>query len=126
VREVPWDFRRAFDPGTETLFKRAVMEQIRSRLPGSVVFRIETEETEKGFPDLLLCQGTEYHLIEIKVSDSGGAIHFTKAQPAFYRRNRDLEISVFAWDVPRNRCVEIRAKELAELQGIRLAIPEDL
>jgi hypothetical protein len=124
MKVAPWDFRTAFSPGMETPFKRALVSQIRARLPGGTVFRIETEETEPGFPDLLLCRGKEYHLIETKVSDARGVITFTKAQPAFYRRHKDLEISVFAWDVPRNRCVEITPEDLKGMDGLRWAIPE--
>jgi hypothetical protein len=123
VKEVPWRFKRIFYPGEETPFKQEVVRHLREKFPLGKVFRIETEETERGFPDLLLLHKGEYRLIETKVSDKKGVIDFTPAQPLFYRRHRELELSVLAWDVPGGRCVELVPEDMEALDGLRLALP---
>lgn len=58
---------------------------------------IETEETVAGFPDVL---GIDFegkaHFFEFKISDSKGNIKFQPTQPAFYRMNSDINVSVIA------------------------------
>ena len=67
------------------------------------VFFIETEETEKGFPDVIAtdviaCDTNSLHLYEFKVSDLKGRIKFQKDQPRFYLKNKILNVQIVALD----------------------------
>lgn len=81
---------------TEQAFK---MEWIRrNRKHFMELFCIETEETVKGFPDVLAieehdnCSQTPYFL-EFKKARNG-FIHFQSTQPAFYKKHNRLFISI--------------------------------
>lgn len=64
------------------------------------VFCIETEETVAGFPDVMcIDRNNRIQLIEFKVSDRSGNVKFQPTQPAFYRKNSDLPISVVVMDM---------------------------
>ena len=83
---------------TEQAFK---MEWIRrNRKYYMTVFCIETEETVKGFPDVLAidekddCSQTPYFL-EFKKARNG-FVEFQPTQPAFYRKNPRMFISMIA------------------------------
>lgn len=95
------------DCKTEQAFK---MEWLRRNKDKFLkVFCIETEETVKGFPDVLGIResvvlddkGAEKHkwqapvFIEFKKAKNGW-IKFQPTQPAFYKANRELEIEVCA------------------------------
>ena len=84
---------------TEQQFK---MEWIRRHKKEYVaVFPIETEETVKGFPDVLAIHKIDWatqqvpYLIEFKRAKRG-FIKFQPTQPAFYKANPDLFIYVIA------------------------------
>lgn len=56
---------------------------------------IETEETVAGFPDVMgIDEDNHIHLFEFKITDKTGRFKFQPTQPAFYRQNRDIPISV--------------------------------
>jgi len=57
------------------------------------VFPIESEETVRGFPDILAesTENTAYHF-ELKVVHPDGTVRFERSQPVFYRRNWRLNI----------------------------------
>lgn len=83
---------------TEQAFK---MEWIRrNRQNFMEIFCIETEETVKGFPDVLIieegnyCRQTPYFL-EFKKAKNG-IIHFQPTQPAFFKSHKRLFHSVVA------------------------------
>ena len=81
------------------------------------VFFIETEETEKGFPDVLAldCCGADSflsYLYEFKVSDEKGMIKFRRDQPRFYLKNKELVIFVIAFD---NRDGTVHTFRVSEL-----------
>ena len=63
------------------------------------VFCIETEETIKGFPDVLLIsrETGKAFFLEFKFAKKGSIIHFQANQPAFYKQNPDLDIKVVAY-----------------------------
>lgn len=82
---------------TEQQFK---MEWIRRHKKEYVaVFPIETEETVKGFPDVLAIHKIDWttqqvpYLLEFKRANRG-FIKFQPTQPAFYKANPDLFIYV--------------------------------
>ena len=83
---------------TEQQFK---MEWIRRHKKEYVaVFPIETEETVKGFPDVLAIHKIDWatqvpYLIEFKRARRG-FIKFQPTQPAFYKANPELFIFVVA------------------------------
>lgn len=56
---------------------------------------IETEETVAGFPDVMTVDSeSRIHLFEFKVTDNNGRFKFQPTQPAFYRKNKDIPISI--------------------------------
>ena len=83
---------------TEQQFK---MEWIRRHKKEYVaVFPIETEETVKGFPDVLAIHKIDWatqtpYLLEFKKARSG-VVEFQPTQPAFYKANPELFIYMIA------------------------------
>lgn len=64
-------------------------------------FCIETEETVRGFPDVMEVYCSENNTVkfyEFKFSDSKGKIKFQPTQPSFYRNNADMNIEVIAYN----------------------------
>lgn len=56
---------------------------------------IETEETVQGFPDVMgVDENNKVHFLEFKITDESGKIKFQPTQPAFYKNNKDIPISV--------------------------------
>lgn len=84
------------DCKTENAFKQEWIR--RNRKNFMEIFCIETEETVKGFPDVLAieehgnCSQTPYFL-EFKKARNG-FIHFQSTQPAFYKKHNRLFISI--------------------------------
>lgn len=66
------------------------------------VFCIETEETVKGFPDVLDINDKTgvTTLYEFKVARQG-KIKFQPSQPAFYLQHKDLNVKIVALDLKR-------------------------
>lgn len=66
------------------------------------IFCIETEETVKGFPDVMEVVKINHSLItsfyEFKFSDSKGRIKFQPTQPAFYKNNKFMDVQVIAFN----------------------------
>lgn len=62
-------------------------------------FCIETEETVKGFPDAILIEKQSSICIfyEFKFTKTG-KIKFQPTQPAFYRSNHELAITIVAYN----------------------------
>ena len=79
---------------TEQAFK---MEWIRrNRKNFTEIFCIETEETVKGFPDVLtLSENSVAQFAEFKKARNG-FIHFQSTQPAFYKAHSNMLISVIS------------------------------
>lgn len=84
------------DCKTENAFKQEWIR--RNRKNFMEIFCIETEETVKGFPDVLAieendhCKQTPY-FVEFKKARNG-IIHFQPTQPAFYKKYNRLFISI--------------------------------
>ena len=64
-----------------------------------VPFCIETEETVKGFPDVLCIDKVtkQVHFLEFKFTKSG-KIKFQPTQPAFYKKHYYLPIKIVAYN----------------------------
>lgn len=77
------------------------------------VFCIETEETVKGFPDVLCIddKGTTV-FYEFKYANSKGKIKFQPTQPAFYKAHSDLHIAVIAYNPVKNESVMFSAASI--------------
>jgi hypothetical protein len=103
-----------YNSGQEAAFKRDVIAAREREDPRLRHFRIESEETEPGFPDMLAVLGFTYMLIEFKVSDKKGVITFEKSQPLFYRQNRGVRITIMAWDIPGDRLLLLDPKDVSE------------
>lgn len=79
------------------------------------IFNIETEETVAGFPDvmeLLIDSTTRAYFYEFKFSDRRGNIKFQPTQPAFYKKNPEMEICVIAYNCVSKRVHLFRTKEI--------------
>jgi hypothetical protein len=88
--------------------------------PNYAFYFIETEETQRGFPDLMLVErDTQKALFfEFKVADSRGVITFQRTQPAFYKKNPFLNVTVVAY-LPASACpVIFYAKSLFDKDSV--------
>ena len=76
-------------------YRQNVLAELNTR-----AFNIETEETVKGFPDMLyIGRDKKARLYEFKMCDLGGDVTFTFNQPRFYRQHADvLDIYLVALD----------------------------
>lgn len=84
------------------------------------IFNIETEETVAGFPDvmeLLIDSTIRAHFYEFKFSDNRGNIKFQPTQPAFYKRNPEMEICVIAYNCISKRVHLFRTKEIFDKES---------
>jgi hypothetical protein len=113
-----------YKPGEEARFKADVLREKENNQLGITYFKIETEETEPGFPDVLAVTTKTYAMTEFKVSNSKGVITFQKSQPLFYKRHSDLNIAIWAWDVPNNRAVRISPDEIVAVKSLKFQIPK--
>jgi hypothetical protein len=84
--------------GQEMLFQKAMIDEYRRE--GMKIFRIETEETEPGFPDALIYRlDAPSTLLEFKVANPADVVHFQKSQPLFYAKNKTCRILIVAYSV---------------------------
>lgn len=102
---------------TEQQFKMLWLKEKKKKLPLNVYpFCIETEETVKGFPDVMIldCRRNQNVSVfyEFKISDSNGKIKFQPTQPAFYRKYNKMLICVVALDKKNNKVHLFSTKEL--------------
>jgi hypothetical protein len=94
-------------------------KEIKKGLQGTAqkIFNIETEETVAGFPDvmeLLIDSTIRAHFYEFKFSDRRGNIKFQPTQPAFYKRNTEMEICVVAYNCVSRRVHLFRTNEISD------------
>ena len=89
--------------------------ELKKRNAGQKIFNIETEETVAGFPDvmeLLIDSTIRAHFYEFKFSDRRGNIEFQPTQPAFYKRNPEMNICVIAYNCVSKRVHLFRTNEI--------------
>ena len=68
-----------------------------------VVFEIENEEKEPGFPDVLAIDNDDVaRFYEFKVARKSGNFKFESTQPRFFNRHSYLKIYVMVWDAERH------------------------
>lgn len=100
----------------EQQFKmKYIREVLKSQF--SRVFCIETEETVRGFPDVMCLEGstkpfllTRASFLEFKYSNAQGKIKFQPTQPAFYRANNEvMHIMIVAYNKKANKVHEFTA-----------------
>ena len=80
------------------------------------VFCIETEETVRGFPDVMCLSNTSVFLtpqaffLEFKYSNAQGKIKFQPTQPSFYKTNDEvMHIMIVAYNKKTNKVQEFPA-----------------
>ena len=97
------DIRKSVD---EQSFKMTYIKE-QAVLNSGKFFCIETESTLLGFPDVLYIENgsQKAKLLEFKF-ERNGALRFKPAQPAFYKRHLDLDISIIAYS-PKTQKVYI-------------------
>lgn len=89
------------------------------------VFCIETEETVKGFPDVMCLAGEEWAIpraffYEFKYSNAQGKIKFQPTQPAFYKANNAvMGIWIVAYNKKTNEVVEFPVLDMSSVKGER-------
>ena len=94
-------------------FIKTLQNNIRAEGRTSNIFCIETESTVKGFPDVLVdIQGTQAIYFEFKISTAKEEIKFEKTQPPFYKRNKDMQIYVVAYNITKQRAVVFKALDI--------------
>lgn len=85
------------------------------------IFCIETEETVQGFPDVMEVisagVGNHAYFYEFKFSDKTGKIKFQPTQPAFYRNNSNLNVTVIAFNQKTGTVHKFSTSELFEPRG---------
>jgi len=117
ISNVSDDFVKCKD---EQAFKRLYcnlrLEQKEAVTVKQKLICIETEETVAGFPDVMelttFCGKTTAKFYEFKISDSYGNIKFQPTQPAFYKNNYELDITVFAYNKKSQRVHVFSASEI--------------
>ena len=116
--------KQRFGQGREFAFKRACLNYWRDTYPGRSFYCIESPMTVPGFPDVveLRTSGT-FRLIEFKCSDLKGTIHFEKAQLLFYRKNRDMRITILAYNVRDKVAVYIDPAIIVKEKKLSYRIP---
>lgn len=87
----------------EQSFKMKYIKNVLNRnCEAQRIFCIETEETVKGFPDVMEVIsdgiGNHVYLYEFKYSDKSGKIKFQPTQPAFYKNNKFMDVTVIAFN----------------------------
>jgi hypothetical protein len=112
-----------YRPGQEGTFKADVLKIWARRNDGWEHFKIETEETVPGFPDVMSLSANGYGLTEFKVSNAYGVIKFEKSQLLFYACHIKLRIAILAWDVPGKRIVSISPHEIIAAKTLSFKIP---
>lgn len=82
------------------------------------IFPIETEETIKGFPDVLIVKkGSNISFfLEFKYTE-GNTIRFRKGQIAFYKKYKELPIYIVAYKAKENKVVLFPASEIFNTDG---------
>ena len=84
------------------------------------VFCIETEETVKGFPDVMcLFKNGRASFCEFKYSNASGKIKFQPTQPSFYRQHPDMNIWVIAYNQKTKSVVEFPVWDMSSVKGER-------
>lgn len=101
----------------EQSFKmKYIKVQLRKNSEAQRIFCIETEETVKGFPDVLEIVGGKAvnfaYFYEFKFSNKSGKIKFQPTQPAFYRANPNINVEVIAFNQKSGNIHRFKAQEL--------------
>jgi hypothetical protein len=116
---------RAYRSGEEERFKQDTIKEWERATAGISYFCIESPGAADGFPDVLALGSTgQYGLFEFKVSDKRGVIHFERTQPLFYRKHRDLDILIVAWNVPMARVERVQAESVVSAKSLRFQLPK--
>lgn len=84
-----------------------------NELPNFTKFCIETEETVKGFPDVMFIDNDtkQAHFAEFKFTKTG-KIKFQPTQPAFYKKYNGLPITIIAYNAKTDKVHTFMANEL--------------
>lgn len=83
------------------------------------VFCIETEETVKGFPDVMCINAlnrVEFYEFKYTKTDR---IKFQATQPSFYKAHKDLSIWVVSYKEKTNEVVEFPVWDMSTVKGER-------
>ena len=93
----------------EQSFKMKYLKETESR--DYTTFCIETEETVKGFPDVIRISNIDktITLIEFKFTKTG-KIKFQPTQPAFYKKYYHLPVKIVAYNA-KTKCLHQFMKE---------------
>lgn len=109
----------------EASFKRALVKEMRENFTVAEVFEIESEETEKGFPDLLVINyDSPAVLMELKITDKDGFVTFQKTQPLFYKQHHKLTIPILVWDSQNQKIVILHKEDVVKMKKLRFKLSE--
>ena len=105
---------------TEQAFKMDFIRRVKA-LKKCFPFAVETEETIKGFPDvLIISKARETSLVECKISKRG-YIHFQSTQFAFFRKYAELDIHILAWNALTEQVHYFSAASLLDKKSVYFA-----
>ena len=103
---------------SEQDFKLRYIKNNIRKMEHTKVFCIETEETIAGFPDVMtLSYGSVAKFYEFKFSDRHGNIKFQPTQPAFYKLNPEMEITVIAYNAKTGTVHNFHASEIFDKES---------
>lgn len=104
------------DCKTEQAFKMLYVKTVLKPIY-QYVFCIETEETIKGFPDVMcITKEGKVRFFEFKYTHSN-KIKFQPTQPAFYRQCPDLDVWVIAYKAKTDEIVEFPVWDMSTKKG---------
>lgn len=97
-------------------FKLRYIKNNFAKLGHTKTFCIETEETVAGFPDVMTLVSSNCvnlaRFYEFKFSDRFGKIKFQPTQPAFYKKNPEMQVTVIAYNKKTGVLHEFPASEI--------------
>lgn len=101
---------------SEQAFKRDWISKTQERCyPGAQYFQIETEETEPGFPDVMVLNfRNNASFYEFKITDTHRNFEMRKTQPRFYITHPSMNTSVLVWDVVTHKAYSFTQEEIKE------------
>lgn len=109
---------------SEQHFKKLYcVNEIKKQNDMQKIFCIETEETVAGFPDVMETMTisarsyTQVNFYEFKFSSKNGVIKFQPTQPAFYKKNSELNIKVVAYNNQSKRVHVFSTNELFDKES---------
>lgn len=106
----------------EQKFKMLYIKNVLKKTDYIYVYPIETEETIRGFPDVMCLKEKQGYMLadfyEFKISDKSGKIKFQPTQPAFYKSSADLKVNVVALNKRSGKVHNFKVADLFDSNSV--------